>query len=289
MKVCLRCQNRFSADDWRCSNCGYFPNDSDGFLAFSPTLAETNDGFRPEYFDNLAALEYGNFWFRSRNRLITWALRRYFPGVRRFLEIGCGTGFVLSAIRREFPALDLSGSELFAKGLAFARQRLPGVELVQMDACQIPFDSEFDVIGAFDVLEHIEEDETALAQMFQASKRGGGIMVTVPQHAFLWSGVDDYSCHKRRYSRKELIEKLERTGFTISRVTSFASFILPLMIISRMKSKRSNLHFDPLAEYRIPRQLNQVLETVMAVERSLITSGVSFPAGGSLLAIARRA
>ncbi|HET9375365.1 MAG TPA: class I SAM-dependent methyltransferase, partial [Chthoniobacterales bacterium] len=226
--------------------------------------------------------------FRSRNLLITWALRRYFAQASRFLEIGCGTGFVLSAIHREFPALDLSGSEIFAKGLAFAKQRLPGVDLFQMDACQIPFDSEFDVIGAFDVLEHIEDDETALGQMFQASRPGGGVIVTVPQHRFLWSRVDDYSCHKRRYGRKELTDKLARAGFTILRVTSFASFILPLMMFSRLKSKRSKAHFDPLAEYRIPRQLNRVLETVMALERSLIRGGVSFPAGGSLLAIAKR-
>jgi len=288
MKVCLSCQERFDSYGWRCSNCGNSPDEYEGYLAFSPGMAEANEGFRPEYFNNLAPLESGNFWFRARNMIIVWALRRYFAEAKSFLEIGCGTGFVLSGIRRAFPALKLSGSEIFTKGLDFARRRLPEIELFQMDACRIPFDSEFDVIGAFDVLEHIDDDETALAQMFQATKPAGGIMVTVPQHPFLWSRVDDYSFHKRRYTRKELVNKLTHAGFRIVRITSFASFILPLMMISRLKSKRSKEDFDPLAEYQILQHLNRILEKTMGLERGLIAAGVSFPAGGSLFAIAKR-
>jgi SAM-dependent methyltransferase len=289
MKLCSRCENRFNGDDWCCPTCGDSPKQHDGFLAFSPTVAENNEGFLPEYFNKLAPLESENFWFRSRNLLIIWALRHYFAQAKNFLEIGCGTGFVLSGIRREFPALKLSGSEIFTQGLVFARQRLPGVELFQMDACHTPFDSEFDVIGVFDVLEHIEDDERALREMFQATKPGGGIILTVPQHPFLWSRVDDYSFHKRRYTHQELVDKLSRAGFKIIRITSFASFILPLMMFSRWKSRRSKMPFNPLAEYRIPPQLNWALETVMALERSLIAAGVSFPAGGSLLTTAMRA
>jgi SAM-dependent methyltransferase len=287
MKVCLRCQERFNGYGWRCSSCGYYPDEHDGFLAFSPAMADTNEGFRPEYFNNLASLEAANFWFTSRNLLIIWALRRYFAEAKSFLEIGCGTGFVLCGIRREFPALKLAGSEIFTKGLAFARQRLPRIELFQMDACRIPFDSEFDAIGAFDVLEHIEEDESALREMFQATKPGGGIMLTVPQHPFLWSRVDDYSFHKRRYTRKELVKKLSHAGFRITRLTSFASFILPLMMISRVKAKKK-ADFDPFAEYQLGHRLNRLLENIMGLERRFITAGVSLSAGGSLFAVAKR-
>jgi SAM-dependent methyltransferase len=288
MKVCLRCEKRFDSNGWHCSSCGYCPDEHNGFVAFSPAVAENNEGFRPEYFDNLAALESRNFWFRSRNQLILWALRTHFGEAETFLEIGCGTGFVLSGIRREFPELKLSGSEIFTRGLAFARKRLPGVELFQMDACHIPFDSEFDVIGAFDVLEHIEDDEAALRQLFQATKPNGGVMLTVPQHAFLWSRVDEYSFHKRRYSRKDLVEKLGRAGFSVFAVTSFASLILPLMMFSRLKSK-TKPDFDPLAEYQIGDYVNRLLENTMGLERRLIAAGVSLPAGGSLLAVAKRA
>ncbi len=77
--------------------------------------------------------------------------------------------------------------------------------MLQFDACAIPYKAEFDVIGAFDVIEHIEEDTAALTQMYQALKPGGGLLITVPQHRFLWSAVDEMSYHKRRYHRNELI------------------------------------------------------------------------------------
>ena len=174
MKVCLSCGQRFATEDWRCPSCKIYPETVDGFLSFAPGLAAGNDGFGAGYFEQLFKVEAGNFWFRSRNRLLIWALRKYFPQAKSFFEIGCGTGYVLSGIQREFPNLRLYGSDIFSNGLSFAKQRLSDVSLFQMDARRIPFEREFDVIGAFDVLEHIDEDGMVLQQMFQATKAGGG-------------------------------------------------------------------------------------------------------------------
>jgi SAM-dependent methyltransferase len=259
-----------------------------GHWVFTPEMVKSSDGFDPKYFSELAAVEDRNWWFCSRNRLITWALGSYFPQAKSFLEIGCGTGFVLSGIQRAFPDLVLSGSELFREGLAYADKRLLGVKLFQMDARRIPFEMEFDVIGAFDLLEHIEADGEVLAQMFRAVKIGGGIIVTVPHHRFLWSSRDVYSFHKRRYTGKELVEKVGRAGFKIIRITSFVSFLLMLMLISRLKYHTLKGAFDPLAEFRISHLLNWTFEKIMDMERGLIKSGISFPLGGSLLVVARR-
>lgn len=288
MKVCLACGHRFVSEEWRCPLCGRTPGRLNGFWAFAPDLAEANDGFAGDFFESLADLEAGNFWFRARNRLVCWALRRHFPEASSFLEIGCGTGFVLSGIRREFPHWRLCGSEMFHLGLAFAEKRVPGVSLLQMDARRIPFEEEFDVIGAFDVLEHIEEDEAVLHQLRQATRPGGGIVLTVPQHRFLWSRVDEYSFHKRRYTRKELVEKVVRAGFEVRRVTSFVFFLLPVMLLSRLRQHGRQGRFDPLAEYRLPRFADIGLERIMEMERGLIERGVSFPVGGSLLVLAGR-
>jgi len=264
------------------------PPEADGFVAFAPDLARSNDGFSAGYFGQLQALEARHFWFRARNRLLQWTFASCFPGAGSFLEIGCGTGFVLTGMRDRFPSIRLAGSEIFTGGLHVARQRLPGITLFQMDARQLPFDSEFDVIGAFDVLEHIEEDERVLSEMFRSCRPGGGVMLTVPQHQFLWSRVDEYAHHKRRYSRRELLDKVERAGFRTMLVTSFVSTLLPLMLLSRWKRNRAAAEFDPLAEYRIGPLVNSALEGVLAGERFLITMGVSFPVGGSLLVAARK-
>jgi SAM-dependent methyltransferase len=259
-----------------------------GHLAFAPELAEKSEGFEPCYFAPLAEMEAGNFWFRSRNRLLVWALQRYFPEAENFMEIGCGTGFVLSGVRRALPELVLCGSEVFTEGLNFAAERLPGIELFQMDARRIPFREEFDVIGAFDVLEHIKEDEEVLSQMYQATSKRGGILVTVPHHPFLWSQTDDAARHVRRYSAPDLKAKVERAGFKTLRTTSFVSLLLPLMFTARLKQRSTNQEFEAAADLKISGLMNFVLERVMDVERAFIRLGVSFPAGGSLLLVARK-
>src|SRR5882724_4394597 len=287
MKRCIACQHSFESEKWDCPQCGRQPTLRNGMLSFVEDRPDATNGFKPEYFSNLARLEEGNFWFRARNRLIQWALGNYFPHADSFFEIGCGTGFVLKGVREASPGLRLAGSEIFGDGLVFARARLPGVDLYQMDARQIPFECEFDVVAAFDVLEHIVEDDAVLRQMFKATKPGGGLLMTVPQHRFLWSAIDEHSMHERRYSRGELRSKVEQAGFRIQRMTSFISLLLPPMIYSRMR-RNSSRDFKLWKEFEISRLLNALLGSILTAERAMIERGVSFPAGGSLLLIAKR-
>lgn len=246
-----------------------------------------NIGFKASYFKELADLEARNFWFRGRNKLILWALNQYSPQLKSFLEIGCGTGFVISAISKRFPEAALSGSEYFEEGLVYARQRLPEAEFTQMDARYIPYESELDAIGAFDVLEHIEEDEIVLQQIYNALKPSGIVFVTVPQHRWLWSSVDEFACHVRRYSVKELHQKVSEAGFEIIRSTSFVSTLLPVMYLSRLL-KRNKVDLDAMAELRINTIINKIFEWILYFELALIRVGVNFPVGGSRLLIARK-
>jgi SAM-dependent methyltransferase len=288
MRLCANCGESFSRERRACPFCSHEIRTLDGHLAFAPELAENNSGFEADYFPALAKLEPNNFWFRSRNQLIVWALRRYFPRAQSLLEIGCGTGFVLSGIREALPGLSLAGSEVLSAGLGFAAQRLPGADLFQMDARRIPFTEEFDVIGAFDVLEHVKEDSEVLAQMYQATRRQGGILVTVPHHPFLWSPADDYARHVRRYTSRELNDRVKRAGFDVIRITSFVSLLLPLLVLSRFKQRFQGNEFDPTSELRINSVMNTGLQGILDLERTLIRGGLSFPVGGSLLLIARR-
>jgi SAM-dependent methyltransferase len=290
MKICSVCSRRFNSAEWRCPSCLHQPPTIDGHLAFAPELADESPGFEAGYFAGLAEIEAGNFWFRSRNRLISWALRQYFPEAGNFLEIGCGTGFVLSGINDAFPEISLHGSEIFSSGLSFAAERLPQAQLFQMDARRIPFEKEFDVVGAFDVIEHIREDEQVLSQMHQATAPRGGIMLTVPQHPFLWSQLDEHARHVRRYRAPELRTKVEAAGFRILRMTSFVSLLLPLMIISRLRPRgaEEKEEFKNAAEINPGTLMSAALGKMLGIERSIIRAGLSFPAGGSLLVVARR-
>ncbi|MFZ4289098.1 class I SAM-dependent methyltransferase [Variovorax sp. HJSM1_2] len=290
MKRCLQCSDSFDGQLAQCPSCQYSPAKVDGFIAYSPQYARDGGGFKPGYYADLARLEGGNFWFRARNQLILWAIRKYCPGFKSLLEIGCGTAYVLSGIAKAYPEARLQGSEIFVAGLGFALERLPAADFVQMDARQIPYREEFDVIGAFDVIEHIEEDQQVLSQMYDALKPGGRILITVPQHSWLWSETDEYACHVRRYSAAELHSKIELAGFKIERSTSFVSLLLPAMMASRLgKRKEKEEHaFDPLAEFNISSRLNAALEQVLRLERGLIDGGLNLPMGGSRLVVASK-
>lgn len=283
MKICMNCSKRFENDTWQCPSCNFTPERINGHPVFAPDLAKLNSGFNPVLFEKLFTLESENFWFRSRNKLILWAIQSYFPFAKTFFEIGCGTGFVLNGIRSN-TSLKLYGGDIFHEGLFYAGKRVKNAVFFQMDASNIPFENEFDIIGAFDMLEHINDDTLVLKQMHRALNSEGGLIVTVPQHPLLWSSFDEYSRHARRYIADELKKKIVKAGFGMLRQTSFVSLLFPLLLLSRFKTRS----YDIEKELRVGRRMNLILERIMDIERVLIRKGVNFPFGGSLLMISRK-
>jgi len=255
---------------------------------FASQLADTVSGIDPAVFDELAELEAGYFWFVTRSELIVGLANKYFPDARRFLEIGCGTGTVLRGLAESREWERLVGSELHPSGLAHARQRLPsGVEFVQMDARDIPAVDAFDLTGAFDVIEHIADDEKVLRALRAATRTGGGTIIAVPQHPWLWSRADDLAYHERRYRRGELEAKLRRNGFEILFSSSFTAVLLPLMAASRLCGAGKGLEEDPFREFRINPRLNTLLTTILRAEVRMTLAGWRWPAGGSRVVVAR--
>ena len=109
MKRCLICSRTFDTPDWTCPVCGNTPAERNGFLAFAPELADRNDGFNPEFFQLMVAVEPKHFWFVTRNRILMDVMHKYFPDPGKVLEMGCGTGFVLSGLCATFPQAHLIG------------------------------------------------------------------------------------------------------------------------------------------------------------------------------------
>ena len=289
MIVCPSCESSFKITTKVCPTCGFTPEIHDGFECWAPELALEGDGFNPDCFSSLARNEEGHFWFAARNRLILWSLKKYFSQLGSFLEVGCGTGYVLRGVAKSFSDANLFGSEIFVSGLKFAAARVQCATLVQMDARRVPYFKEFDVVAAFDVLEHINEDGKALLGLYSAVKPGGGVVLTVPQHTWLWSRADDCACHKRRYSCRELHALVESAGFRIIRSTSFVSLLLPAMIISRFQRwKEVPQENEQSNEFNLHPLLNSILFGILLVEEFMIRCGFNFPFGGSRLVVARR-
>jgi SAM-dependent methyltransferase len=232
-------------------------------------------------------VEDESFWFRGRNRLIVQLTSQVAEPGDRFLEVGCGTGYVLHALAREC-GLRVTGSELFSEGLEHARRRVPEAELVELDAREMPYEEEFDLAGAFDVLEHIDDDVGVLRGLRRAVRPGGHLLLTVPQHPSLWSDADEHAHHVRRYRRRELVDRVDAAGFEVLRTTSFVTSLLPAMALARWRQRLSRRPYDPVGELVPSDRVNHALERVLRGECALIDRGVNLPVGGSLVLVAQR-
>ncbi len=274
---------------WHCPTCTRPVVEVDGVVSFSPELARTGAGFDPTAYDRLVAQEPDHYWFEPRNRLLTGLADRFFPDAKRYLEVGCGTGFVLDAIARSRPWISVTGSELHPEGLVHARRRLGDrASFVQMDARCIPARDAFDLIGAYDVIEHISEDEAVMASVHNSLAPGGGLIVAVPQHPALWSVADEIGKHVRRYRRGELEAKLSKAKFEILHSTSYTSILLPLMFASRMKERNGTPATVVAREFDISPRLNRVLRAINGLEVTLSLRGLIWAAGGSRVVVARK-
>lgn len=266
----------------------------EGIKCYHPEQCQRYTDYPDEGFDVTGELEDSSFWCRSRNRLLKALLLKYCANrtKTRFLEVGCGTGYLLRDLAGE-PGFEVTGSEIYLKGLQHARDKLRGVELVQFDARAIPFREEYDAIGAFDVIEHIDDDEAVMASSYHALRDGGYFVVTVPQYQFLWSSLDDLVRHKRRYGRREMLTKLRNHGFEVVFVSSFVCALFPLMLVSRIFDRGTVSDTNRKAELKrrvaMPHALNWLFDKIMRIDEALIMWDVALPVGGSLLVVARKA
>ncbi|MGF1533743.1 MAG: class I SAM-dependent methyltransferase [Bernardetiaceae bacterium] len=268
----------------------------DNIKCYAPELAHANADYPVEAFEELYKIETENFWFFSRNAVLQHLFKKYLgTDQKHILEIGCGTGFVLHGLSQKFPNYVLSGSEIHVAGIHFAQKRLPEVEFVQLDATRMPFTDTFDAVGAFDVLEHIEEDVQVMKEVQKSLKKEGLFFISVPQYQWMWSIADDVAYHKRRYTRQMLGTRLREAGFEVLYMGSFVATLFPLMYASRLLKRRhtgklteAEARALSMQELQLSPTLNAILRQLMRIDEGLIKKNVSLPFGGSLLAVARK-
>jgi SAM-dependent methyltransferase len=240
-------------------------------------------------YQELASLDENDWWwFVGRRAIIEQILkRRLHPvaGRRRVLDAGCGSGGNLPMLR-QFG--DVTGVEPSPIAVAAARKRCgETVRVLEGPIPEgLPAGEQFDLIGLFDVLEHIEASVEALRSLRPHLAPGGQLMVTVPAFQFLWSKHDDINHHFRRYTLKSLEGELSAAGFTIDFHTHYNVTLFPPIAAVRLlrkvlpgeESDNENALTGGLA--------NRVLTRLFSAERHLV-SRVQFPFGVSLMVLAR--
>ncbi len=157
-----------------------------------------------------------------------------------FLDIGCSSGYMLEDVSKNFPKVNVMGADYFVAGLLQCHQRLPHIPLFQMDLANCQFDDNlFDAVTCLNVLEHIQDDESALKHLFRIVKPDGKLVVTVPMGRCLYDMYDQVHYHVRRYQISELKNKMEAVGFNILKSNYFGVFIYPgFYLIKQINKKR---------------------------------------------------
>lgn len=258
-------------------------------------MSPSKESYDPHYFEPLFAAEERHFWFVARNKVICSLTKNAISGIKnaRILEIGCGTGNVLQALEKNFPDDRIIGMDLFQEGLQLARQRV-NCPLIQADLAHPPIDMDFDLVGMFDVLEHIKDDRAVLKQIFQLVKPGGFLLLTVPADPRLWSYFDLASHHVRRYTQIGLRETVLQAGFAEKFISPYIAFTYPLVWLGRksvdnsIDARKLQVQEQAEKEIQIIPVVNEILRGILGLEAVWLSRGKTLPFGSSLVMLARR-
>ncbi|MEA5593945.1 class I SAM-dependent methyltransferase [Rivularia sp. UHCC 0363] len=240
-----------------------------------------------DFYLQYASVEDKHWWFVARRQIIEQViLKLNLPKNAQILEAGCGTGGNLQMLSRYGK---VSAMELDEIACQLANQR----QVIQVKRGSlpdnIPFNSQYDLILILDVIEHLDDDLSALKALYYKLKPGGYLLVTVPAYQFLWSEHDEINHHKRRYRLTGLKQVVKNAGYKIGYGSYFNTVLFPVVAIVRGLAKLPKQNKNqPSSDLVLPsKPVNQIFKWLFASERYLINR-LSLPFGVSILLLARK-
>lgn len=225
------------------------------------------------------------WWYRGRRSICFDLLDRHLPkgSDLDILDFGCGTGYNLELLKRYGRA---RGVDMSPEALEFCRRR--GVENVILhEEAKLPFEDEsFDLVTAFDVIEHIEDDRGALVEMRRVLRPGGCLLIYTPALPWLYSEHDRLVHHQRRYMKRELGNKMTEAGFELNHLAYSNLLVLPGVMVFKVifwllgRGKHLEMNVPPTP-------VNEFCAWLCELEKPLVM-GRGLPLGMSLVAVGRK-
>lgn len=287
MIICPHCKNALiiKPDTINCSNCNHSIENIDGIWRFNAEIKENHTDYNADDLEILAKYEEKHFWFKRRRDFIKFFIQKYIPKTKTFIEIGAGTSFIAKDLQKH--GYDVSVGDMHINGLKMVKNSNI-TKLYQFDLLSSPFKDEFDFVGMFDVLEHIEDEKHALFNIHQLLKENGYLVLTVPAHEWLWGEYDIIANHKRRYSSSDLAKLLSENGFKIIDSKNFFITLIPALLLRTAIQKKTtsstqiidnNLKINPLVNY--------LLDFITSIEFQMLKY-LPCKIGGSIIVIAQK-
>lgn len=233
-------------------------------------------------------VEDSHWWFVGRRAILESFLVTIVQGLKsnvqspRILDIGCGTGANLEMLARFGSA---EGVDVSDNALEFCRKK--GLTVQKGLAETLPYaDETFDITTALDVVEHLDDDIAGLKEMYRVTKNDGYSLIFVPAFMWLWGVQDDISNHRIRYTKKQIVERLDKAGFTVERATyANWTFFAPILG-GRTLMKLTGIKPESENNVNIS-ALNGVFGKLFSAERYWLKN-FDFPFGVSIVVIARK-
>ena len=233
-------------------------------------------------------VEDSHWWFVGRRAILESFLQRITQQIRnpqsaiRILDVGCGTGANLEMLS-QFGAAE--GVDVSDDALEFCRRK--GLTVQKGLAETLPYaDGSFDLTTALDVVEHLDDDIAGLKEMFRVTKSGGYSLIFVPAFMWLWGVQDDVSNHRIRYTKSQIVERLQQAGYTIERATyANWTFFTPILA-GRTLMRLTGI--KPESENNVNvSALNGVFGKLFSAERFWLKN-FDFPFGVSIVIVAKK-
>lgn len=234
-------------------------------------------------------LEEKNWWFQGRRKIFLSLLDKNSgkKKPKRILDVGCGTGIMLNYLAQYG---QVEGVDNSREAVAFCRSR--GLKNARLgNAKKMPFlDNSFDIVTAFDTLEHIKDDKVALKEFYRVLRPNGLILITVPALPIIWSSHDVAHCHFRRYTLLDLKKKIKEARFRLMRAT----YINSLLFLPAFTFRFSTAYLNKLGIFKkhtdlvgMPNLINYLLSKIFGLEANLLKF-IDFPLGITLLVEAKK-
>jgi len=248
---------------------------------------------RPEEYRKLYEMEKVYWWHIGRRRIIYLLIEKFIISENinnlKIIDIGCGGGSVLDILSNFGDVLGIDDNET---ALNFARQngfsnvrRINGAHLSK----EPNFLNNFDLVTCLDVMEHTDDDELLLREIFQILKPNGYALITVPAYNFIWSEHDEALNHKRRYTASELHRKLNDAGFAVIKRSYAITFLFPLILLYRLfRGVFPKDSHEPKTSYvMLPKSINTFFVYILGIESRLLNY-IDLPFGSSIVCVARK-